>query len=443
MRTSHLLRILLLFVTAALLPGPALGQEKSVPSQPLTEENAVTFGLEHNPGLMAYRRDVDASGQKVRQSKADYYPKVDGSYRYTHLSEQPFFGLDTLQVPSGYTNTNHWEVNITQPLFTGFARSSQLKISKMDETISRYKLDEARLDLTRDIRHAYWQTILGEKLLQVAKDNVSSLMVQKRNAEANFAQGLTAKNDVLKADVALSQAVQRERSAAKQVVVLRSRLNQAMGVDLQKALTLSGGDIKPGTIPDMDQYYAAAEKQRPEFLSVETSIQQADQAIKLAKSRYYPRISAFAQYYREGEDFLADRNVFTNSENSAVGVRVDWNLFEGGKTDASAKEWLYKRQGLEERKRDLKEQIRLQVEDAYEQIKVARANIETAESALAQAKENDRMTSLQYKEQLVIFLEVLNAQVFVAQSQADYYQALYGYRIAYADLERAAGGPLQ
>jgi outer membrane protein TolC len=50
------------------------------------------------------------------------------------------------------------------------------------------------------------------------------------------------------------------------------------------------------------------------------------------------------------------------------------------------------------------------------------------------------MTSLQYREQLVIFLEVLNAQVFVAQSRADYYQALYGYQLAWADMERAVGG---
>ena len=37
-------------------------------------------------------------------------------------------------------------------------------------------------------------------------------------------------------------------------------------------------------------------------------------------------------------------------------------------------------------------------------------------------------------------MEVLNAQVFVAQSRADYYQALYGYQLAWADMERAVGG---
>ncbi len=125
-----------------------------------------------------------------------------------------------------------------------------------------------------------------------------------------------------------------------------------------------------------------------------------------------------------------------------MGVRMDWNLFEGGKTRASELEWEYRGRALEQNRGDLRERIRLQVENAYEQLKVAKANIETARTALKQAEENERITTLQYKEQVVIFLEVLNAQLFLAQTRADFYQSLYGYEIAKTELERAIGGPL-
>ena len=82
------------------------------------------------------------------------------------------------------------------------------------------------------------------------------------------------------------------------------------------------------------------------------------------------------------------------------------------------------------------------MENAFEQLKVAKANIETTRVAVEQAEENDRITTLQYKEQVVIFLEVLNAQVFLAQTRADFYQSLYGYEIAKAELERAIGGTI-
>ncbi|MEM5787982.1 MAG: TolC family protein, partial [Syntrophobacteraceae bacterium] len=118
------------------------------------------------------------------------------------------------------------------------------------------------------------------------------------------------------------------------------------------------------------------------------------------------------------------------------------NLFEGGKTRASELEWEHRRRGLLQRRDELRQRIRLQVESAFEQLKLSMANIETARVALRQAEENERITTLQYREQMVIFLEVLNAQVFVAQTRADFYQSLYGYEIAKAELERAIGTPL-
>ncbi len=415
-------------------------------SQPLTMQTAVDYALAHNSAYKAAFEDVSVSSEKLNQAKADFFPKVDGSYALTRLSEQPFVSIPntTFQrgVPFSIQTSNMWEVNVVQPLFTGFGLESQYKASQVGLKISKYQLEEARLNLIRDVRISYLQTLLGARLVEVAHDNVASLEVQKKNAEANYQQGVAAQNDILKADVALSQAVQRERDTVKQLIVLRSTLNQLLGIDLQENVQLTGIKEKTYQIPDLHQLYSAAEEKRPEYLAVKESIRQAEYYKTAARSRYYPRVSAFAQYYREGEDFLAYDNPYSNNENASIGVRVDWNFFEGGKTRASELEWEYRLRGIEQRRDDLLQKIRLQVENAFEQLKVAKANIETTRVAAQQAEENDRITTLQYKEQVVIFLEVLNAEVFLAQTRADLYQALYGYEIAKAELERAIGGPL-
>lgn len=454
--TASRRRLLVLSISIIVLVLAGLAQAedsaRELLGRPVTIKKATDYALSHNRALRSAKQDTHVSDQKVRQAGADFYPKVDASYNLRRLSDQPFARLSGLSVPGAATgvkvNTNsstinHWEINLTQPVFTGFGLTAQLNISRMDRQISEYRLEEARLNVIRDVQQGFLQTLLSEKLLQVAGDNVKSLEVHLRNAEAQYEQGLSARNDALKAEVALAQARQQERSAAKQLVLLRSRLNQLLDLDLQAHLDLSEEDIQPHTAPPMEELYSMAEKRRPEYLLLETSVRQTEEGLTAAKSRYYPHVSLFGQYYREGEDFLAETNNFTNDQNASVGVRVDWNWFEGGKTDAAAKEWRYRQASLEEKRSDLKQQIRLQVEDAYEQLKVAEANIETARTALEQARENERMTSLQYQEQLVIFLEVLNAEVFVAQSRADYYQALYGYQLAWADLERAVGEPVR
>lgn len=421
-----------------------------LPAQPLTLERAVDLGLQRNRTLKAVQEELEAVGQQVRQVRGDFFPRVDSSYTITHLKDEPFatLGISGVPVvgspefPTAPQTTNRWQVELTQPIFTGFALTSRFNISRLDYKIAQYKVEETRLSITRDVRYAFLQVLLGEKLLQVARDNVQSLEVQRRNAQANFQEGFVAHNDVLKAEVALAQARQRERAAAKQLVLLRSRLNQLFDLDLHARLELAEASFPQHPVPSLEELYAIAEARRPELMSVETSIQQAGEALTAARSRFYPRLSAFAQYYREGEDFLASDNPFTNNENAAIGLKVDWNWFEGGKTQAATREVLFKRKALEERLRELKQQIRIQVEDAYEQLQVARMDMEASETALRQAEENERMTSMQYREQLVIFLEVLNAQVFLSQSRVDYHQARYGYHLALADLERAIGGPL-
>ncbi len=415
-------------------------------SQPLTVEAAVDYALAHNNAYRAAFEDVSVSHEKLNQAKADFFPKVDSSYALTRFGEQPFVSIPNTAfqhgVPFAIQTSNRWEVDVIQPLFTGFGLESQYKASQVGVKISQHQIEEARLNLIRDVRISYLQTLLGAKLVEVARDNVASLGVQKKNAEANYQQGVAARNDILKADVALSQAVQRERDTVKQLTVLRSTLNQLMGIDLQENVQLSGIEEKTYQIPDLHQLYSAAEEKRPEYLAVKESVRQAEYYKTAARSRYYPRVSAFAQYYREGENFQADNNPYSNYENASVGLRVDWNLFEGGKTRASELEWEYRLRGIEQRRDDLLQKIRLQVENAFEQLKVSQANIETTRVAAQQAEENNRITTLQYKEQVVIFLEVLNAEVFLAQSHADLYQAVYGFEIAKAELERAIGGPI-
>ena len=442
MKRLNTLFVLMGLIAAYTTCGQAAGNDLP---QPLTATAAVDYALAHNSAYRAAFEDVSAAGEKVNQARADFFPKLDGSYAFTQLSDQPIIsipGTSFQRVPFSLQTSNRWQVDMVQPLFTGFGLESQYNASKVGLKITQHQLDEARLNLIRDVQISYLQTLLGAKLVEVAHDNVVSLEVQKKNAEANYQQGVAAQNDVLKADVALSQAVQRERDTVKQLIVLRSNLNQLLGIDLQENVKLAGLQEKTYQVPDLHQLYSAAEEKRPEYLAIKASIRQAEYSKTAARSGYYPHVSAFAQYYREGDDFLANNNPFANSTNAAIGVRVDWNLFEGGKTRSSELEWEYRLRGIEQRRDDLLQKIRLQVENAFEQLKVAKANIETTEVALKQAEENDRITTLQYKEQVVIFLEVLNAQLFLVQTRVDFYQSLYGYEIAKKELDRATGGPI-
>ena len=246
----------------------AQGSPRPMPPQPLTVAQAVEYGLENNRLLKAADQDVAAAGQRVRQTRADFLPRLDGGYRFQHLKDAPFASLGregsatqpggSATFQTGYLNQNRWEVELTQPLFTGFGLTAQHNISRLDRRIAEHRQDGTRLDVQRDIQKAFFQVLLGEKLVQVARDNVKSLEVQKSNAEASFEQGLTARNDVLKADVAVAQALQQERAAIKEVTILRSRLNQLLDLAASTRLELAEEEIIIHRTPDLDHHYVLA-----------------------------------------------------------------------------------------------------------------------------------------------------------------------------------------
>lgn len=428
------------------VPAPPVQAIQPLPSQPLTLDGAVSYGLEHNPALQATDQEIQAAEQGIRKAQADFLPKLDAGYSSTFMDDAPYMKIEGNVFQTSDPNLHRWEAQITQPLFTGFANTAQYRNAKLQRQLTSHHREETRLDLIRSIQRTFFQTLLAEKLLQVQRETVRQIQDHRQNAEAYYRQGLTPQNDVLKADVALADARQKELNAAKQVRVLRLQLNQLLGLSLPTQLELAEWDQTRDSYQsqlNVEELFARAERQRPELLSLDTAILQTEEGKRVAMSRLYPQAALYGTYYQEGKDFWGTENDYTNSHNGAVGVKVSLNVFEGGKTYASIREWRHKRKAIEERRQDVLRQIYVQLQDAYEQLQVSQANLQTARVAVEQAKENQRMTIAQYQQQVVVFSEVLDAQVYLTQAQANYYQSLYGCRLAWADLERAVGGSLR
>ena len=66
-------------------------------------------------------------------------------------------------------------------------------------------------------------------------------------------------------------------------------------------------------------------------------------------------------------------------------------------------------------------------------------NLPVTQTAIEQAEENHRMSVERYKEQVTTNTEVLDAQTLLSQAKDNYYDALYRYNIALAQLRVAMG----
>ena len=83
--------------------------------------------------------------------------------------------------------------------------------------------------------------------------------------------------------------------------------------------------------------------------------------------------------------------------------------------------------------------VRLQVEEALNQLEVASKNQKTALIAQEQARENHRLSVLQFHENLISTSDLLAARTLLTRAEAELQTAHYGILLANARLSFVLG----
>jgi outer membrane protein TolC len=123
-----------------------------------------------------------------------------------------------------------------------------------------------------------------------------------------------------------------------------------------------------------------------------------------------------------------------------VGVIADIPLFEGGQIDARVRQEQARLSAARYRLRELKLQIRLDVETAILNLRSARERIQATESAVGLAQESLRIERQKYDLGRGSITDVLDAQSALLDSQTNYFRAWADYDTGTAQLALAVGG---
>jgi outer membrane protein len=191
---------------------------------------------------------------------------------------------------------------------------------------------------------------------------------------------------------------------------------------------------------DIDYCLAQAEQNRLEIQVADLEVQISQKDLKLAQRSYYPTVNLEGNYYRRGTDWDVNGGEgVADSRYWDIRATATWNFWEWGRTTYGVREKLQRVSQAKYNQEQVKVNIDQEVKQAYLRTIESEQNIVTIEKAIAQAKENLRITEERYKEQVSTITDVLVAQTLFTQTMTNYYNALYDYKIAKAVLYRAIG----
>lgn len=409
----------------------------------LSVADIVAETLKNNPAVWEADAAIGAAEAAVKSARSDMLPEGELSYGYTGFAEPPVMKIDGAELQAAHQRIYNWDVTVVQPLFSGFALTSKLDISKLEAAARKLEKEQTVLELVRNVKSACYNLMLAERLLAVGEDEVAALTAHRRNAELFYQQGLIRKNDLLQAQVALADSEQQLETVRANVRKAEMLVNRLMNRPLESPVNLSDAVAAVETSAagsyNPEALGSRALVERPLMRLLSNGKQQLGLTEKMVKSTFYPAVALVGRYERSGDDPAASDNDYANAYNASVTVQLQWKFWRSGKTRADADQVRQKMRALEASIEGYRRRVLEEVRSSVLDCRVAGGNIDTAAAALAQAKENWRITDLQYREQTALASDVLDARTFLSQADANYYRAVYGYLDAVAGLDRAVG----
>ncbi len=404
----------------------------------ITLSEGLKSATENNRLIKIAFHTKEISSTEVLVAKSRLFPSINATLNQTYLSYQPGAWFDSLHVYTAEKESLSYGINVYQTLYDFGSNISQYGASKI-------ALDVATLDILRiknivalDFIYTYFDLLETEKMLFVSQREVESLESHLKVAQSLYAEGAITKNDLLQAEVTLSDAKQRLLTMKNIRSITASKMNNILGRPLNTEIHVVDMPLDPHTqrVLELEKAWEIAEKQRAEVKIIDNELRIIDMEKIIKKSEYYPTVFAQGGYnYTENRYLL-------HEDNWSLIFGVNLNVFSGGSTKAKVSKVEYRRNQLLEQKKKLIEDIQLGVEKSYRDMNNALEKIKVTKDATSQAEENLRINKIRYEEGIGTSTDVLDAITLLAKAETNYYSAVYELNRAQAGLLFATGSDL-
>jgi len=400
----------------------------------LNLKQCIEIALKNNPQILASQIGVAELKKKIPQARAGFYPSLNLNANASRLSAQP--GYNAGKTGDNYNTGLFMRYNI----FQGGKSVASVHAARFnyDAGKSGYKISQQDLVLT--VTEDYYRLLQAEQFTKVAEKSLQRAQRHLDFANARFKNGLASRSDILKAKTEQSNAKLDLIRARNAVAMERGQLNNALGqkvslpIKIFDDLSEAALDETPENQNKFQTFVEQAFKMRPELKKIKAQLLAQKSIIRLAKADYYPNVSMDANYNFNGAE------VSQLYQSNYIGLSVSLPLFSGFSRPARVAQEKLQLRVLEQQTASLRQQISLEVWNAFLALKEVKERIVNTQVFLKDVRENLDISEGEYKEGVGSMLDVLDAETTFVAAEQRWIEALADYKIARMVLQRAVSG---
>ncbi|MDF1720698.1 MAG: TolC family protein [Minwuia sp.] len=335
-----------------------------------------------HPDVRAAERRLDQAREAVREARAPLFPqlRLTGEYGFENVDSP------VRRNAGGDAVVQSREIGrfeVTQKIFDGFGTDGQLKAAINREFQAGYGLERSEQQLMLRATTAYLSVLRQTELVDISLATEGTIRRQLALEDERVRRGSGLSVDVL-------QSKSRLQNAKEQRVQLEGQLRSAVAeyvAVFHHAPEI--GAMEPPIAPnvllplDLDVAIDRAFLVNPVMKQSQERIGEARQQHKTAISDFMPDVNLVAEGGLENDA----EGITGNRRELFVGVRADWNIFNGFATVAAGNRTQQRVAETMENHASLSREVAKRVEVAWQALVTLRERQALAENAAAIASE--------------------------------------------------------
>ena len=386
---------------------------------------------------------------QVEAMAAESNPAISVAVRRVVMAEAHVPAAGALNDPTfmyrgwGVPLSQPWNYNQAQNMFMlsqslpGIGkRGLRTGIARIDVIRAKDELAATRLQVRVQVRKAFFDLLLAQDELRIHRQNVAIARQAIAAAQIRYTVGQVPQQDVLKAQVALTELDENLIRFERDAEVARARLNALMNRSPGTALRVEGSYHVTDRLPPVESLEKTALQERPDLLDAEAAIAKSRKKELLAKKAYAPDVTLSGGYM-----LMPPTSSMRNTYMVEAGINLPWLNRRKNNADIATASARVTEQQAE--LTDLRNAAFDQIQESLAETLAAQRLAKVYQVSLhPQSEATLHAAVIAYENNQTDFLNLLDSQEAVIRIDLAWLQALREFNTRLADLELAVGAPI-
>ena len=440
--------ILTILLGGLLLPLFADAQTKTdtIFNTPVSLQQCLSYALHNQPAVKQAGIDEQINERNIGIALADWLPQLDVAGSAQHYFQLPTSYLPNFSNPgapgnyitSGLPNTSTLSLQATQAIYNPTVALAA-RTSKFSRQYYQQNTLSSRINVVAGVSKAFYDVLLSQKQLSIADEDIVRLKQSVKDALDRYNAGIVDKIDYKQATIALNNALAQHKQAQEAIKSKIAFLKQVMGYEAAKPIQLAYDSVQLERETAIDTNQVLDVNKRVEYNLLQTEHVLQTLNVDHYRYSYLPSLSAFGSYNLA---FLSPTigDLYNRSfPNSLLGLNISIPIFTGNKRLQNLSKARLQLDRTDLDMVNTRNLINTEYTQALAEYKSSYNNYKVLKENVDLARDVYNVVSLQYREGIKTYLNVITSQADLHTAELNYFDALFNVLSSKIDLQKASG----